>query len=269
MKRRAWLILGLLCSLALQAAPRTEILQLHYRTAEELLPLAQSVLGDEGHVSAWGNQLIVKAETARIAELQELLQQLDTPPRRLLISVDNQQDSSASHQGYRVDGSIDAGNVEIVGGRGERHGRDQVRIINRSQRGNSGSLQQVQATEGYPALIQVGQSVPLTRIERDAYGYPREHTEYRDLNRGFEVVASVQGERVQLSIRSQQDRLGQQPGVIDTQSTDTRIGGRLGEWIELGGIGESASGSRAGLLSQQHDTATRNTTLRLKIELLE
>lgn len=262
-------ILGLVCSFALQAAPRTEILPLHYRSAEELLPPVQTLLGGEGRVSAYGNQLIVNAEPAKIAELQNLLQQLDTRPRRLLITVDSQQDRSASQGGYRIDGSIDAGNVEIVGGRGERHGQDQVRIINRTSHGRSGSLQQVQATEGYPAQILVGQSVPVRSVVRDAYGYPREYTEYRDVNRGFEVVASVQGDLVQLSIYSQQDRLASNRGAIDTQRTDTRVGGRLGEWIELGGISESSRDSRSAILSRQSGGSRQNQTLRLKVELLE
>lgn len=262
-------ILGLLGSVAVQAAPRTEILPLHYRSADELLPLVQSLLGSEGRVSAYGNQLIVNAEPDKLAELQELLQQLDTRPRRLLISVDSQQERSANRQGYRVDGSIDAGNVEIVGGRGEHHGRDEVRIIKRSSRGTDSSLQQVQATEGYPAQIMVGQSVPLTSYGRDDYGYPREYTEYRDVNRGFEVVASVQGDSVQLSIRSQQDRLGNRSGVIDTQSTDTRISGRLGEWIDLGGISESTSDRHSAILSGQTGGSRQNQALRLKVELLE
>jgi hypothetical protein len=262
-------IFGLLCSLSLTAAPRAEILQLHYRTADELLPLVQSVLGSEGRASAYGNQLIVNAEPAKIAELQELLQRLDTRPRRLLISIDSSQDSSSARQGYRVDGSIDAGNVETIGGRGERYGRDQVRIIDRRSSGSSGSLQQVQATEGYPAQIQIGQSVPLTSYGRDAYGYPREYTEYRDINRGFEVVASVRGDQVQLSIRSQQDRLSHHPGAIDTQSTDTRVSGRLGEWIELGGISESTSANDSGLLSRRHTSRSQDQALRLKVELLE
>lgn len=262
-------ILGLLCSFAAQAAPRTEVLALHYRSADELLPLVQTLLGAEGRVSAYGNQLIVNAEPDKLAEVQELLQQLDTRPRRLLISVDSQQERSANRQGYRVDGSISAGNVEIIGGRGERHGRDEIRIINRSSRGTDSSLQQVQATEGYPAQIMVGQSVPLTSYGRDAYGYPREYTEYRDVNRGFEVVASVQGDSVQLSIRSQQDRLGNHPGVIDTQSTDTRVSGRLGEWIDLGAISESASDRRSAILAQQAGRSLQNQALRLKVELLE
>ena len=268
MTRRVLLaILGLTLSLIAQAA--TEILPLHYRTAEELLPLAQSVLGATGRVRAYGNQLIVTAEPAQISELQDVLQRLDTRPRRLLISIDSQQNSSASQDGYRVDGSLGTGNVQVTTGRGERYGHSEVRIIDQSRRGSSGSLQQIQATEGYPALIQVGQSLPLTTSGRDAYGYPTQHTEYRDINRGVEVVASVHGDQVQLAIRSQQDQLGSRRGTIDTQSADTRVSGRLGEWIELGGVSENRTDSRSGLLSQRAGSSRQTQGLRLKVELLE
>ncbi|SDR88506.1 secretin N-terminal domain-containing protein [Pseudomonas oryzae] len=267
---RRWpLLLALLLGCTAQAAPRTEILPLHYRTADELLPTVQTVLGGEGRVSAYGNQLIVNAEPEKIAELQALLPQLDTRPRRLLISVDSQQQRDSRQRGYRVDGGIDAGNVEIVGGRDERHGQDQLRIIRRSSQGSDGSLQQVQATEGYPAQIMVGQSVPVRTLVRDAYGYPREVIEYRDASRGFQVVASVQGEEVQLSIYSQQDRLASPRGAIATQRTDTRVSGRLGEWIDLGGISESGRDSRSTLLSRQAGASSQTQALRLKVELLE
>lgn len=267
---RRWpLLLALLLASATQAAPRTEILPLHYRTAGELLSTVQTVLGGEGRVSAYGNQLIVNAEPEKIAELQTLLQQLDTRPRRLLISVDSQQQRDFSQRGYRVDGSIDAGSVEVIGGRGERHGQDQLRIIRRSSHGSDGALQQVQATEGYPAQIMIGQSVPVRTLIRDAYGYPREVTEYRDASRGFQVVASVQGEQVQLDIYSQQDRLAGPSGAIATQRTDTRVSGRLGEWIDLGGISESGRDSRSTLLSHQADASSQTQALRLKVELLE
>ena len=171
MKVRALLAAALLsCSLSLSAA--TEVIPLNFRTADEVLSVVQSVLGHEGKVNAYGNQLIVNAEPAKIAEVRALLQQLDTEPRRLLISVDTNESGFQSDRGYRADGTISAGDAEVQIGQGEINGRDQVRIIRRSTDSRSGGTQQVQATEGYPALIQVGQSVPLTTRGRDAYGQP-------------------------------------------------------------------------------------------------
>lgn len=74
------LTLMLACALSLGAvaAPRTEIIPLNYRTAEDVLPVAQQVLGNEGRVTAYGNQLVVNAELAKIRELQQVLEQLDT-----------------------------------------------------------------------------------------------------------------------------------------------------------------------------------------------
>src|SRR5690606_40045440 len=69
-------------------------------------------------------------------------------------------------------------------------------------------IQQVQTTEGYPALIQVGQSVPLTTSVTDEYGRLYQQNQYRNVTRGFYATATVHGDRVQISISSQQDRMG-------------------------------------------------------------
>src|SRR5690606_33699871 len=142
--RRILASLSLLACLPPYAA--TEVIQLDYRMAEHVLPIAQSVVGDQGRVNAYGNQLIVNAPAAVIDELRGVLGQLDSEPMRLLISVDTRNSASSADRGYRVDGSANIGNVEIEAGRGEVRGRDQVRIIRRSTQDLGGSTQQVQAT---------------------------------------------------------------------------------------------------------------------------
>lgn len=260
------LTLGL--SLPLQAA--TELIQLNYRTAEDVLPVVQAALDGQGKASPYGNQLVINAAPEKIQEVRDLLQQLDTAPRRLLISVDTSEASFQDRDGYRVDGSASAGDAEVIAGRGEVQGRDQVRIIRRSTSSNSGGTQQVQATEGYPALIQVGQSVPLTTTSVGPYGQVYQNTQYRNVNQGFYVTANITGDRVHVSISSNNDRVNQyQPGVIDTQSTDTRVSGRLGEWIPLGGVsGENRSQDSAFL--RQHSTRGANDmSLRIRVEALD
>jgi len=268
MKACLLLACSLLFSLPVQAA--TEVIALNYRLAEELLPVAQSVVGDQGKVNAYGNQLIVNAPAAVIGELRDVLSRLDSEPRRLLISVDTQGSAVGNENGYRVDGSLGAGNVEIRTGQGERQGRDQVRIIRHSTATQGSGIQQVQATEGYPALIDVGQSVPLTSTGTDGYGQVYQQTQYRNVTRGFYATATVQGDRVQVTLSSHNDQLSRaQPGAVDVQQTETRVSGRLGEWISVGGLDEQASSSQSGTLRRYSTESGQNLSLKLKVDSIE
>jgi hypothetical protein len=269
MKLRAlFAALTLSMTLPLQAA--TEVLQLNYRSADELMPVVQATLGDEGRVSAYGSQLVVNASNEKINELRELLAQLDTAPQRLLISVDSSESGYQDERGYRVDGSARIGDVRVDAGRGERHGQDRVRIIRRNTDSRGGGVQQVQASEGYPALIQVGQSVPLTSSGYGPYGQAYQQTEYRNVTQGFYVTASVSGDTVHVSISSNRDRLSQShPGVIDIQQADTRVSGRLGEWIPFGGSSEQYSSNHGGFLRDQASQGRSDLSMRLKVEVID
>lgn len=258
-------LLGL--SLSLHAA--TEVISLEFRMAEDVLSIAQSVVGDQGRVNAHGNQLIVNAPAAVISELRQVLSELDTEPRRLLISVDTQNSSTGNISAYSVDGTARIGNTEIRTGRGDNHGRDQVNIIRRSTTNQGGGTQQVQATEGYPALIQVGQSVPITTTGADGYGQVFQQTQYRDVTRGFYATATVHGDRVQVTISSHNDRMsGYQPNTVNIQQTDTRVSGRLGEWISLGGVDESSRSAKGGTLRRYSTEGREDLSLRLKVDPL-
>ncbi|VEF16063.1 secretin N-terminal domain-containing protein [Stutzerimonas stutzeri] len=262
------LAVALSICLPLQAA--TEVIQLNNRMGEEVLPVAESVLGGQGRVTAYGNQLIVNAPDSLIRELRQVVDQLDVAPKRLLISVDTQDSASSTTGGYRVDGSVRAGDVEFETGRGEIGGRDQVRIIRRSTNSRDGGIQQIQASEGYPALIQVGQSVPLTTQGTDGYGQIYQQTQYRDVLRGFYATATVHGDRVQISISSSRDRLAQgRSGVVEVQNADTRVSGRVGEWITVGGVDESASSDQRGTLRRYSTQGSQNLSMRLKVDVLD
>ncbi len=266
--RIALLAVALSICLPLQAA--TEVIQLNNRMAEDVLPVAESVLGGQGRVTAYGNQLIVNAPDSLIRELRQVVDQLDVAPKRLLISVDTQDSASSATGGYRVDGSVRAGDVELETGRGEIGGRDQVRIIRRSTNSRDGGIQQIQASEGYPALIQVGQSVPLTTQGTDGYGQIYQQTQYRDVLRGFYATATVHGDRVQISISSSRDRLAQgRSGVVEVQNADTRVSGRVGEWITVGGVDESASSDQRATLRRYSTQGSQNLSMRLKVDVLD
>ncbi|MGO1272335.1 MAG: secretin N-terminal domain-containing protein, partial [Pseudomonas helleri] len=136
-------IASLLMVFSLSALADTKVITLQNRTSADLLPIAQNFIGKNGKVSAYGNQLIVEAAPSKIQNLENLLAQLDTPAKRLLITVDTR------------DNNLPESNSD-------------TRVISTASR--EGGIQQIEATEGVPAQIQIGQSVPLTSTQTDAYG---------------------------------------------------------------------------------------------------
>ena len=234
----------LTCSFSAMAA--TEIVPLNFRTSADMLPMAQDFIGKDGQVSAYGNQLIVNADQRKIDELKALISQLDVAAKRLLITVDT------SDNNYQSSKS------------------DQTRIIRRSTSSRDGGVQQVQASEGTPALIQVGQSVPLTSAQSDSYGDLRSQTEYRNVTQGFYVTASVTGEIVHLAISTNRDRMSQErPDVVNVQSTDTTVTGRLGEWITLAGVNHQNLTDKRAQTRNYATQGREDMTLRVKVDTLD
>lgn len=239
-------IVFLLLAFTSFANAATQVLDLHYRTSDELLPTLRSFLGNQGSISALGNQLVVNAEPGKLDELVALLERLDAPARRLLISVDTTDSNHSTGAG--------AGNGRVI-----RYG-----TANRT-----GGVQQVQASEGTPALIQVGQSVPLTSAQTDSYGRLQTQTEYRNVTQGFYVTASVTGSTVHLAISTNNDRMSQErPDVVNVQSTDTQVSGPLGQWITVAGINGQSQAERSGT-SRYYGTQSRDDmTLRVRVDAL-
>ncbi|PKA68436.1 type II/III secretion system protein [Pseudomonas baetica] len=239
----------LACSFSVMAA--TEVVPLKYRTSADMLPMAQDFIGKDGQVSAYGNQLIVKAEPDKIEELKALITQLDTAPKRLLITVDTNENNGRGDEGYSVNGA-------------------QTRIISRSTATRDGGVQQVQATDGMPALIQVGKSVPITSSQSNSYGDYSSQTQYRNVTQGFYVTASVTGDIVHLAISTNRDRMSQErPDVVNVQSTDTTVSGRLGEWITLAGVNRQTQADKQGLARSYSTQGRDDMTLKVKVDALD
>ena len=236
-------IAGLLMIASLSAHADTRVITLQNRTSADLLPVAQNFIGKNGKVSAYGNQLIVEAAPSKIKNLEDLLSQLDTPAKRLLITVDTS-DSN------------------LVGT------DPNTRVISTASR--DGGTQQIQTTEGTPAFIQTGQSVPLTSVGTDAYGRLLTQTDYRNVTRGFYVTASVTGETVHLAISTTRDRMSQErPDVVNIQSSDTQVSGPLGQWITLAGINARNQADNQPQTRSYSTQSRDDVTVKVKVDVLD
>ncbi|MEH6566730.1 MAG: secretin N-terminal domain-containing protein [Halopseudomonas sp.] len=262
----SWFALSIVMFYA-NAAPTTEVVPLGYNMAEDVIPALQPMLRSDERVSAYGNQLLIRAEPARIVEIKSLLNQIDKQPSRLLISVSSSGGSSGVERGYQVDGRIQTGPADIIVGNPSNG--NQARIINRETRSANDGVRQITANEGYPVLIQSGQSVPLTTRTTDAYGRIVEQTQYRDVTQGFYATVRLNGDRATITLSANNNRINRShQDVIDVQRTDTVVTAQLGEWVTVGGLDDAGRGSDGDIGRRISTQSQSSGSVRLKVERL-
>jgi len=245
-----WVFLLLL---ALPASAELEVFTLRYRSAEKALPVVQPMLEQGGAVSAMDGRLIVRTSTENLAEIRQLLSVLDTPLRRLKITVLQDVDSETAQRMLGASGSVGIGNARIGMGGAQggnsgagmtvERGGDRFTLNGNVAQGRETDhkMQTVRVVEGGRAHIQVGQAVPVLQRQTIQVGGQVqivETAQLREANSGFDVVPRLQGERVTLEVQAQNDRLNPNAadGSAQIQQVKTTISGRLGEWLPVGDV---------------------------------
>ena len=102
------LLLALLAGVA-HAQQQLEIINLKSRTADQVLPQLRPFVEPGGTLSGMNNQIFLRASDANRRQIKELLAAIDRPPRRLLISVRQDADSTSSARGGEVSGRVSSG----------------------------------------------------------------------------------------------------------------------------------------------------------------
>ena len=274
--------------LAAAAAQTTvEVIQLRYRQADQLIPVLQPLLGRDASISNFQNQLVIRATPAELAQVKSVLASLDTPPKRLLITVRQDADLSGARREAELSGSIgnDQARVTVPGSPSREGGnvvlrdgddRLRARVVDSSQTGSERIGQTVQVLEGYTAFIRAGESRPVrnrqvvrTMVNGQWVDRVVETTDYRDATTGFNVRPRLQGDRVTLDIDPQRETFDdQRRGAVNVQRVVSTVSGRLGEWISLGGIGEERSDDRSGILSTRSARSSEQRGVQVKVEVL-
>jgi len=260
--KRLFLALLMLSTLAWGQA--LEVIKLRHRSAEQLLPQIAPFVEPGGVLSGMNDTLFLRASPRNQAEIRDLVAALDTPPRRLMISVRQEGADSGAQSGAGVSGRVITGSGgTTVSGRGHLYQSDSS---NRRD-----IAQQVQTIDGGRAAIMVGQSlvIPLRQRVFTPAGVLISDTLVQfDLGTGFVAVPQLNGERVTVTVSPRDDTPGPLPGTINTQQLLTTVNGRLGEWLELGGSVGEQSGSSGAIAGYGTQSASRQRRLLLKVEEL-
>ena len=260
--------------------PAVEVITLKYRTAEQVMPLLRPLLDKTGTMTGLQNQLVVRTSPANLNDLKKVLATIDAMPRQLLITV--RQDAAVDRERSEVQaggrivtgaGSVVVGDAPRGGESGLRGRTDNTRALSEDR-----SAQSIQVLEGNSAYIQVGQSVPVsqpqvtrTMINGKPVDRVSNNVDYRDAQTGFHVLPRLAGDRVTLEISPQRDTFAAPvqnlpAGSVNTQRAATTVSGRLGEWMEIGGVAQSATNQQTVILGSTRETSSDNRRILVKVD---
>ncbi len=239
-----------------------ELVPLKSQLPQNIIPVIKPLLGEGAAISSMHNQLIIKADKTELAEIKRLIQQLDSPPRRLFIEVSHEASSLKQQSDNQVSGRLS--NTE--------QSRLNVKIKRHKTQNQLDSNQMVRATEGYPALIHYGHIIPTydydITFDGDRFRRQR-YTDYREATSGFYVVPRIIGNQVSLEILQQRNRYQPGDGSIAVQGSSTFVHGQLGEWIRLGSIGETGDSRGHGLIYQRTTNLQQDQQIYVRVTVAD
>jgi len=264
-----------------------EVIALKHRSAEEVLPVIRPLLDKGDTASGMNYQLILRTSPRNLEQIKKLLESIDIAPRRLKITVMQNVDSETAARLTEVSGNVglnrdariavpgsgDSSGLNVELGRGQD--RLRTRVTSTRSLEDERNTQQLQVLEGNRALVHSGQSVPVPQrqVIQNQWGTQViDSTQYQEVGSGFYVLPRISGDRVTLEISTQNDALvpgsGDQPTVRVQQASST-VSGRLGEWLEVGGLGQQKNHEDSTLSTRGVSRTREQRNVLIKVEEVE
>jgi hypothetical protein len=267
----AFVALSLQLYCAATFAQEMQVIDLHYRRADEVLPVLQPLLEPGDALTGLDGKLFVRAEPSTVARIIEAVGVVDQPPRQLVIAVGQGTATELATTGVGGAATVSSGDISAGVNRPPGAASSaQIVAVERHQQASMRNVSSVRTIAGMEAYISVGQQVPFTSTRVDpGWGGPvvTQSTTLRDVSTGFYATARVNGDLVTLSISPRQQSYDRsRGGTIHTAGTDSTVTARLGEWVELGAVREAGSASDNGLLVWGRRTAESQYSTWLKVD---
>lgn len=259
------------------------VIPLKHRLAEEVVPLLRPLLAPGESVTGMDSRLIVRVSPRTLSQMEQVLAEVDTPRRNLRISVRHAGLGESSQDQQGISGNVGRSNTRIIVSNGHpnsgagtitRRGADggvQLRTQRHSTRTNTSSSQNLTVMDGGHAFLRVGESIPQVQQFLVLVGNRPTvltGTQYRDVTTGFEVEPRVVGEQIRLAVTPRLAFRGDQ-GVqtVNFQELRTVVMVKAGEWVDLGGVVESANEVNRQILAMQRHTGRADSSFFIRVDL--
>jgi type II secretory pathway component GspD/PulD (secretin) len=264
-------VIGLLLAFGLVStwAQSLEVIELKYRTAEEVIPILQPLVEPGGALSGRDYTLFVRSGATNLAQLRAAVAQVDRKPRQLLISVRKGTVEEIEREALSASGTVRSSHAAAsVNEPPSARSGVTVRGTSTNEGSTGGAISSVSVLEGSSAFISAGTSVPIVTSAAARTGrraWTGVSTEYRDLTSGFLVTPRVNGEIVLLDIEQRDERV--RNGTLQNQNLATQVSARVGEWTRLAGIDETATSTQHGVLSRRYSTSSQSQGVWVKVDV--
>jgi hypothetical protein len=245
-----------------------KMITLKHRLAEDLLSIVQPMVGPEGTASAMNNILIIRTTPERLAEIEQVVSNLDIASRNIRIEVSHSSSMQRESRRLSASGRGGIGDTEVVIGSPGRRSGTRIEMNQGSSTSSRQGNQFLMVTDGASAFIEVGQSVPYTQqwaIYAQRYTSTQQTTEFRDITTGFEVSPRYIGDEVEVEI-TPRIAIPNARGIIDFETLSTRIRVKPGEWFDLGGTMQSRDEVSSAILSSGFNNASGSSALMIKVD---
>lgn len=206
----AWSLAGWAAQMTMHVISRPD--------AEALVPVIGPLLVEDGTVNAYQGKLIIRTTAQNFSELQSVLGELNSKPKAVTVYL--RRAGSSSEQ--RLEADVELSHKTFSGSSASVQIQQQRRQINQH------SDYQVRTLSGYPAGINQGTLLALSRGDNATY--------LHSLKRGIQVIPQVNMDgSVTLQIQQRHDQPGG-PGIADTQHSSSTLRLQPGQWQQMGAI---------------------------------
>ncbi|MEN8803278.1 MAG: hypothetical protein ABF297_15010 [Thiogranum sp.] len=284
------IFMALLCSISLLSgaalADSIQTIQLRHRPADEIMPVIKPMLGADDSLTGQGYQLFIRTSEQNFQQVRRMVSELDTAAKLLLVSVFQGNDRelralgvSGNFQYQDSQADVSLGSTGKSAKRGtdvhysSRNASAGARTYSTRGRLSDNPIHQLRISAGSEGYIETGESIPYfsgSYWRGGRHGLVEGGVDYKDVNTGFYVLPRVHGEQVTLDVSPyKQSQSRERSGDIKTQSARTRITGRLGQWLAIGGVTEQTRSSSSRLGSYGSTQSRDNASIWIKADLAQ
>jgi len=263
---------------ALAQQMQVEVIELYARDADEMVRLLRPMLAPGGSIRGFRDKLVISTTPQNLADLRRILEQVDAPPHQLLITLRQDVSSQSTERNLEISGSVGGDHARVTvpekppgahaRARGDATNHVDVRIDSNNSDVAGGSRQTFRVIEGEPAFIAIGESVPI-QVQSAAGTSQGKPVEYHNIVSGFYAVARLQGETVTIQLASRADTvIDHTTGAAHIERISSVLSGRLGEWLEVGGVANSAQMEGSGTVYHRNSASSDQRRTYIKVEEL-